>query len=48
MIRKIVFATVAYLGRRVIKRAASSMVKRVVFGSGKAKGSAPEDLVGKK
>lgn len=31
MIRKIMVATAAYLGRRVIKRGVSNMVKRVLF-----------------
>ena len=41
MIRKIMVATAAYLGRRVIKRAASNVVKRV-FGRGKPEEKAPE------
>lgn len=47
MIRKIVIATTAYLGRRVIKRAVSSAVKHV-FGRGKPEGKAPESAVEKK
>lgn len=46
MIGKAVVAAVAYLSRRVIKRAASSMVKRVLFRLGqsgeKARESASE------
>lgn len=36
MIRKIVIATATYLGRRVIARAASQVVKRVLFPRKKA------------
>ena len=48
MIRKIVVATAAYLGRRVIKQAVSSAVKRVIFRRGKPGEKAPESAVEKK
>lgn len=35
MIRKVVVVTVAYLGRRVIAKAAKGLFKRVLSGSGK-------------
>ena len=47
MIRKIMVATAAYLGRRVIKRAASSVVKRVL-GRGKPEGKARESGIEKR